>query len=252
MLERCPVCNGKGIVSNGFYTTTNDYWSTTTTAPETCRSCGGKGYISSYEERIPDPPYSYPTPESNYTLDYSTAKFKIGDEVIVTLSTLTTNESYHGIIVNAWQLAGKWCYLVQNTESGELRCVEEFNMKLYKTTVPVEDNESLTVNTDEQGTIYPTLGYLTDTVDYMLSTDYKKRFVAEYAQLRIRMEKLKCIIDRYNEGTLEFELSAPITVYENQYLAMEIYFNILKQRASAERIYFRPKEVDEDSNCTVS
>lgn len=39
---RCrPVCGGNGIVSNGFYNT----WVTSTTAPEQCRSCNGKGYV---------------------------------------------------------------------------------------------------------------------------------------------------------------------------------------------------------------
>lgn len=37
----CPVCGGNGMVSNGFYNT----WVTSTTAPEQCRSCNGKGYV---------------------------------------------------------------------------------------------------------------------------------------------------------------------------------------------------------------
>lgn len=37
----CPVCGGNGIVYNGFYNT----WVTSTTAPEQCRSCNGKGYV---------------------------------------------------------------------------------------------------------------------------------------------------------------------------------------------------------------
>ena len=45
-LEKCPVCNGKGIVPNGFYTTNNNFYYSTTTCGETCRSCYGKGYIS--------------------------------------------------------------------------------------------------------------------------------------------------------------------------------------------------------------
>lgn len=45
MVERCPVCNGKGIVQNGFYSSVTGYTISTTTAFETCRSCYGKGYI---------------------------------------------------------------------------------------------------------------------------------------------------------------------------------------------------------------
>lgn len=45
-LEVCPVCKGKGLVPNGFYTVSEiGYYSTTSTSPETCRSCGGKGFI---------------------------------------------------------------------------------------------------------------------------------------------------------------------------------------------------------------
>lgn len=45
-LEVCPICHGRGVVQNGFYSTTgNWYWGSTTTGTETCRSCMGKGYI---------------------------------------------------------------------------------------------------------------------------------------------------------------------------------------------------------------
>lgn len=42
---RCPVCGGNGLVPNGFYSSTSGQWSTTSTSPETCKSCSGKGYI---------------------------------------------------------------------------------------------------------------------------------------------------------------------------------------------------------------
>lgn len=44
-VHRCPVCGGNGIVSNGFYNHTGNTWVTSTTAPEQCRSCHGKGYV---------------------------------------------------------------------------------------------------------------------------------------------------------------------------------------------------------------
>ena len=42
----CPVCLGKGLVPNGFYMAvgTNNY-TTSSMTPETCRSCGGYGYL---------------------------------------------------------------------------------------------------------------------------------------------------------------------------------------------------------------
>lgn len=49
-VEICPVCGGKGLVPNGFYIAVGtSYYSSTSTSPETCRSCGGKGYIETYD-----------------------------------------------------------------------------------------------------------------------------------------------------------------------------------------------------------
>ena len=47
--ERCPVCNGRGVVKPGFY----NLGDTTSLAIETCRSCGGKGYIIVPDKELP-------------------------------------------------------------------------------------------------------------------------------------------------------------------------------------------------------
>lgn len=41
----CPVCSGKGLVPNGFYDTTTSYSLSTSTSPETCKSCRGTGIV---------------------------------------------------------------------------------------------------------------------------------------------------------------------------------------------------------------
>jgi len=41
----CPVCNGNGLVPNGFYMQTSGHWSTSSITPETCRSCNGTGIV---------------------------------------------------------------------------------------------------------------------------------------------------------------------------------------------------------------
>lgn len=41
----CPVCGGRGRVPTGFYDSTSGYYTTVTTAPESCRSCAGTGVI---------------------------------------------------------------------------------------------------------------------------------------------------------------------------------------------------------------
>ncbi len=43
--HRCPVCNGRGIVPNGWYSTTEQSWTTTSTTPDQCRSCSGTGVL---------------------------------------------------------------------------------------------------------------------------------------------------------------------------------------------------------------
>ena len=43
--HRCPVCNGYGLVPNGFYMQTSGQWSTSSITPEPCRSCNGTGIV---------------------------------------------------------------------------------------------------------------------------------------------------------------------------------------------------------------
>lgn len=41
---------------------------------------------------------------------------------------------------------------------------------------------------------------LKDTAILMVSSDYKERFKAEYYQLKIRLEKLKCMLQKGDNG----------------------------------------------------
>lgn len=77
---------------------------------------------------------------------------------------------------------------------------------------------------------------LIDTIGDMISTDYKKRFIAEYHQLNIRINKLLLIIEKYNDGELEFELSVPISLLVDQVVAMQVYRSKLLIRADLEGI----------------
>ena len=45
---------------------------------------------------------------------------------------------------------------------------------------------------------------LKDTIDLMNSSDYKDRFKAEYWQVKIRLEKLRKMIAKWQAGTLGF------------------------------------------------
>ncbi len=43
--HKCPICDGKGTVPNGFYNSTNNTYSTNSTATETCKTCHGSGIV---------------------------------------------------------------------------------------------------------------------------------------------------------------------------------------------------------------
>ena len=51
---RCPICGGNGLVPEGFYRQTSGCWGSTSTIPETCRSCGGQGYVAVSDEYTQD------------------------------------------------------------------------------------------------------------------------------------------------------------------------------------------------------
>lgn len=86
---------------------------------------------------------------------------------------------------------------------------------------------------------------LKDTVDLMLSDDYKDRFRAEYHQLRIRYNKLATIVRKYEDGTLGFEPACSIEILRDQLNAMSGYLIILLTRAMAEGIDCQ-EGIDED------
>lgn len=76
---------------------------------------------------------------------------------------------------------------------------------------------------------------LKDTVEMMLSDDYKERFKAEYYQLKIRYDKLQKMVDE-DWYKLKFTPTCSYSTYVCQLLAMEDYMAILKSRAEQEGI----------------
>ena len=77
---------------------------------------------------------------------------------------------------------------------------------------------------------------LADTVEMMNSSDYKERFKAEYAQLVIRYYGLRNMLEKWDNGTLEFEPTCPRSTYNMQTKAMEDYIAVLEARAVMEEI----------------
>lgn len=77
---------------------------------------------------------------------------------------------------------------------------------------------------------------LKDTVPMMISDDYKERFVAEYAQLKIRYKKLYAVLEKYAADKLDFKPTCPIEILYEQLDHMEAYLEILKIRAKYEDV----------------
>lgn len=83
---------------------------------------------------------------------------------------------------------------------------------------------------------------LRDTIQDMTSDDYKRRFVAEYEQTKIRYEKLKAFntgIEARTRAPLSVDVPEPASPYDllfDQQCAMERYLHYLELRATIEHI----------------
>lgn len=77
---------------------------------------------------------------------------------------------------------------------------------------------------------------LSDTISDMLDFDYRKRFRAEYYQIKIRCNKLYKLLQDSKYNKLPFELNCPIELLQEQYFAMHKYLSLLTQRAIIENI----------------
>ena len=77
---------------------------------------------------------------------------------------------------------------------------------------------------------------LADTVEMMNSSDYKERFKAEYAQLVIRYYGLRNMLEKWDNGILEFEPTCPRSTYNLQIKAMTDYIAVLEARAVMENV----------------
>lgn len=77
---------------------------------------------------------------------------------------------------------------------------------------------------------------LFDTVELMLSDDYKDRFRAEYMQTKYRYDRLHDMVVRYEAGTLDFKPTCSIELLKQQKSAMGQYLYSLEVRAQVEHI----------------
>lgn len=77
---------------------------------------------------------------------------------------------------------------------------------------------------------------LSETINGMVSKDYKERFIAECQQLVIRYKGLKKMLDNWDKNELTFTPPCPRSTYEMQIKAMVDYIAVLVVRANMEGI----------------
>ena len=77
---------------------------------------------------------------------------------------------------------------------------------------------------------------LKETVALMNSADYKERFAAEYYQLETRYVKLQSMVEKWDNGELNFTPTCPRSTYDFQLKAMKEYLGILEIRAKIEDV----------------
>ena len=75
---------------------------------------------------------------------------------------------------------------------------------------------------------------LRDTIEMMNSADYKERFKAEYYQVVIRYQKLKAMLEKWDNGELNFNPTCPRSTYNMQIQAMVDYIAVLEARTVME------------------
>lgn len=75
---------------------------------------------------------------------------------------------------------------------------------------------------------------LKDTVEMMLSDDFRERFKGEYYQLKIRRDKLQAMMETYH--SLDFEPNTDFRTLWVQLTAMNSYLEQLIKRAELEKI----------------
>lgn len=85
---------------------------------------------------------------------------------------------------------------------------------------------------------------LKDTINGMISDDYEKRFIAEYQQVKIRLEKLNTMLDRLKKGELDFTPKCKYNTLARQAIIMQSYKQILIERAIEEGIDYIIDEVE--------
>ena len=83
---------------------------------------------------------------------------------------------------------------------------------------------------------------LKNTILLMNSEDFKDRLLTEYLQTKLRYDKLRKMLVKYEAGALEFTPKCSLDLLKRQLSAMDTYLYILEIRAEVEGIELQDKE----------
>ena len=73
---------------------------------------------------------------------------------------------------------------------------------------------------------------LKDTIELMISADWKDRFIAEYLQTKIRYEKLHKLIVKREVGKCDFNTQISLKSWRTQAYNMGQYLHELEKQAA--------------------
>lgn len=90
-------------------------------------------------------------------------------------------------------------------------------------------------------------GYLRQAIEVLAAADqaepasakasgYQDRMRVEYLELTVRAGRLRGMLQRYADGTLDFELVCPISLLSRQLDVMDEYADLLRHRAKIEHV----------------
>lgn len=98
-------------------------------------------------------------------------------------------------------------------------------------------------------------GYLRQAIEVLAAADqaepasakvsgYQDRMRVEYRELTARAGRLRDMLQRYADGTLDFEPTCPISLLSRQLDVMDEYALILRRRANIEHISLGEQRID--------
>lgn len=88
----------------------------------------------------------------------------------------------------------------------------------------------------------PSILSAADQADGATASDYKERMRVEYQELTGRADKLRDMLQRYADGTLDFEPVCPISLLSRQLDVMDEYANLLRHRAKIEHVHLEKQD----------